>query len=126
MLIQAAPSIFGSCLNTQLKHIIGPFGLLSSKPYTLIGSTIFPFLMMTNQMTVSHQGQLIVRQRKNTLVPKWLSTLTLDRKQELRGQLKLGKPIKQSHTHLPSFDIIKNGEEIGNGNPLWMQSPPKW
>ena len=33
---------FGSCLNTQLKHSIwtSTFGLLSSKPYMLIGSTM--------------------------------------------------------------------------------------
>jgi len=116
-LIQTASSTFESCLNTQLKHSIlaGPFGLLLSKPYTLTGSTISPFLMMTNQMTVSDQGQLIVKQSKNKLVSKQLSTLRLERKQELRDQLKLGKPIEiRSYSSSPFWHHRKGwrGREL--------------
>jgi len=56
-----------------------------------------------------------MRQGKNILVPKIVKLQNNffnphKRKQDLRGQLKLGKLIEtRSHLDLPPFDIIEKG-----------------
>jgi len=72
------------------------FGLSSSKPFTLIGSTISPFLMMANQMTLSRnrsQKQGTIGWCQNRQGQNFMQG-TQVREAVVRGQLKLDKLIK--------------------------------
>ena len=86
---------------TQAQHIAHntltrAFGLSSSKPYTLIGSTISPFLMMANQMTLSwnrSQKQGRIGWCQNKQGQNFMQGIQV-RGAVVRGQLKLDKLIR--------------------------------
>jgi len=94
-LIQTPPSIFWILSQhiIQAQYIDQYIWIVIIKALHINGVNNFTLFYDDKPNTLSHQWQLIVRYGKYTLVSKQLSTLTLQRKQELKGQLKLGKLV---------------------------------